>query len=231
MSVEERSVVEERTADSVVESEISEVFVEVEDVASKEETVEEIGVSVARITMSRVRQAHSRNFYSHEVELEADKREVKVEEADSEVNERPEVKDVVVAESVADVETTESVEDMVDSADADTGSADDIAVSVEDSDDEAVVVPASVIVTPVYVGVVDASLTATSMVDPVSPSTRSVWELPITVCTETVAPVPSMIWTTETVWTTSVMVESLISSSAISSRRLWNSAWERAWLL
>lgn len=75
-----------------------------------------------------------------------------VEEAESEVRvkERPEGKDVVVvAESVAEVETTESVvEEMVVSADAEIGSADDIAVSVADSDDEAmaVVVPASVIV-------------------------------------------------------------------------------------
>lgn len=148
-----------------------------------------------------------------------------MEEAESEVNERPEVEDVV-AVSVAEVETTESVEDMVDSADADTGSADDIAVAVVVSDDEAVVVPASVIVTPVYVEVEDAFLTTTSMVEPVSPSTRSVWELPVLVCTETVAPLPSTIWTTEMVWTTSVMVESLGFRSASSSRRLWNSAWE-----
>lgn len=82
------------------------------------------------------------------VELEADRSEVKVEEAESEVNERPEDKDVV-AESVADVETTESVEDVVDSADAETGSADEMAVSVADSDDKVVVVPASVMVAPV----------------------------------------------------------------------------------
>lgn len=48
VSVEERRVVEEAVADSVEESEISEVFVEVKDVASKEETVEEIGARVAK---------------------------------------------------------------------------------------------------------------------------------------------------------------------------------------
>lgn len=71
-----------------------------------------------------------------------------MEEVESEVNERLEDKDVVAVSVVAEVETTESVEDVVDSSDADIGSADDIAVAVAVSDDEAVVVPASVIVTP-----------------------------------------------------------------------------------
>lgn len=155
---------------------------------------------------------------------------MKVEEAESEVNGRPEDKDAV-AESVADVKTSESVEDVVDSANTDTGSADEMAVSVADSDDKVVVVPASVMVAPVLVGVVDTSLKTTSIVDPVSPSIKSVWELPVLVCTETVAPLPSIIWTTEMVWTTSVMVESLGSRSASSSRRLWYSVWERTWLL
>lgn len=48
------------TAESVVDPEISELFVEVKDVASKEEIVEEIGVRVAKLTVSEaLRQAYS----------------------------------------------------------------------------------------------------------------------------------------------------------------------------
>lgn len=121
----------------------------------------------------------------------------------------------MVAEPVEKVEVTEElVEDTVDWGDADMGSADDI------TDAEVAVAPASD-------EVVDASLKATSMVDPVSPSIRSVCELPATVWTERVAPDPSITWITEMVWTTSVMIESLGSSSATSSCwRLWNSACE-----
>lgn len=79
---------------------------------------------------------------SQEVELEADKREVKVNEGKSEVKERAEDMDVTAAESVADVESVEYTEE------ADTGSTEDMAVGVADSEDDAVVVPASVIVAP-----------------------------------------------------------------------------------
>lgn len=165
------------------------------------------------------------------VELEADTREEKVEEGDSEVNARSEGNGVV-AESVAGVVgTTESVADVVDSAGTETGSADEMAVGVADSDDKVVVVPASVMVAPVEASGVDTSLKAMAIVDPVSPSIKSVWELPVLVCTSMVAPLPSTTWTTEMVWTTSVMVEPRGSRAASSSRRLWYSAWERTWRL
>lgn len=112
----------------------------------------------------------------------------------------------------------------------------DVAVSVAvavASDEVSVEAPSA------SVDVATASLKATTRVEPVSASTRSVCELPVKVWAERVAPAPSMIWTTEMVWTTSVMVEPRRSRTAApgSSRRscswswLWNSACERmcAW--
>lgn len=76
------------------------------------------------------------------------------------------------------------VDEMVDSGVMETGSADEIAVAVAEAESVSV-----------SVGV--TSLKATAIVEPVSPSTRSVCELPFTVWAETVAPDPSMNWTTE----------------------------------
>lgn len=79
---------------------------------------------------------------------------------------------------------------------AETGSAVEVAdsVAVAVASDEM-----SVEVVPAPADPVTAFLKATTRVEPVSASTRSVCELPVKVWAEAVAPVPSMIWTTEMV--------------------------------
>lgn len=89
--------------------------------------------------------------------------------------------DVSAADEVA-------VDGMVESGVMEMGSADEIAVAVAVAEAEMAVVSASV-------GVM--SLKATAIVEPVSASSRSVCELPVRVWAETVAPNPSMNWTTE----------------------------------
>lgn len=107
---------------------------------------------------------------------------------------------------------------------AETGSSDEMGVSV--AVDEVVAAPAESEVS-------DTALTPVSMVDPVSASTKLVWGSDAKVCVSMIAPEPSMTWTTEMVCTTSVMVGSPGSRSAVSfsSWRLWNWACERRWLM
>lgn len=78
----------------------------------------------------------------------------------------------------------------------------------------------------------DTTLTLGAMVDPVSASTTLVWGSEAKVCVSMIAPEPSMTWTIEMVCTTSVMVGSPGSRSAVSfsSWRRWNWACERMWL-
>lgn len=75
-----------------------------------------------------------------------------------------------------------SVDETVESEVTETGSAVDTAVT----EDEVVAASAAV-------DVVTASLNITAIVEPVSPSTKSVRELPVTVWAERVAPDPSII--------------------------------------
>lgn len=104
-----------------------------------------------------------------------------------------------------------------------TGSTDEMGVSV--AVDEVVAAPAES-----EVG--DTTFTPGSIVDPVSASTKLVCGSDTKVLVSMMAPEPSMTWTTEMVCTTSVMVGSPESRSAVSfsSWRLWNWACERRWL-
>lgn len=167
------------------------------------------------------------------VELKVELREGKVEEDDKDggrdkVGTRDVVASVVStggrAEVVAVKDASEGLADGgVVSVVAETGSSDTMAVSV--AVDEIVAAAAESEVS-------DTALNPVSMVDPVSASTKLVCGSDAKVCVSMIAPEPSMTWTTEMVCTTSVMVGSPGSRSAVSfsSWRLWNWACERRWL-
>lgn len=164
------------------------------------------------------------------VELKVELREGKVEE----VGGIDKVGTIDVVASVvsgggmeeAEVAVKETSEGLADggvvSEVAETGSTDEMGVSV--AVDE-------VVAAPTESEVSDTALNPVSMVDPVSASSRLVWGSDAKVCVSMIAPEPSMTWTTEMVCTTSVMVGSPESRSAVSfsSWRLWKWACERRW--
>lgn len=169
--------------------------------------------------------------YSHVVELKVELREGKVAE-DGRVGGRDVVASVVASvvspgggeEEVAVNDASEGLAAAgVVSGGAETGSSDEMGVSI--AVDEVVAAPAESEVS-------DTALKLVSMVDPVSASSRLVWGSDAKVCVSMIAPEPSMTWTTEMVCTTSVMVGSPGSRSAVSfsSWRLWKWACERRWL-
>lgn len=168
------------------------------------------------------------------VELKVELREGKAEEDDKDggrdkVGTRDVVASVVstggrAEEEVAVKDVSEGLADGgVVSVVAETGSSDTVGVSVAVDD---------VVAAAAESEVSDTALNPVSMVDPVSASTKLVCGSDANVCVSMIAPEPSMTWTTEMVCTTSVMVGSPESRSAVSfsSWRLWNWACERRWL-
>lgn len=167
--------------------------------------------------------------YLQMVELKVELREGKAEEDDKDegidkVGGSTVVASVGGREEVAVKEVSEGLAaGGVVSEAVETGSTDEMGVSV--AVDEVVAAPAESEVS-------DTALNPVSMVDPVSASSRLVCGSDAKVCVSMIAPEPSMTWTTEMVCTTSVMVGSLGSRSAVSfsSWRLWKWACERRWL-
>lgn len=168
------------------------------------------------------------------VELNVELREGKDEE-DDRVGGRDKVGTIVVA-SVA-VVSPGGREEEVAVKDASEGLAaggvvSEVGETGSSGEMEVSVAADKVVAAPAESEVSDTALTPVSMVDPVSASTKLVCGSDARVCVSMIAPEPSMTWTTEMVCTTSVMVGSPVSRSAVSfsSWRLWKWACERRWL-
>lgn len=168
------------------------------------------------------------------VELKVELREGNVEE-DDKVGGRDKVGTIVVA-SVA-VVSSGGREEEVAVNDASEGLAaggvvSEVGETGSSGEMEVSVAADKVVAAPAESEVSDTALTPVSMVDPVSASTKLVCGSDASVCVSMIAPEPSMTWTTEMVCTTSVMVGSPVSRSAVSfsSWRLWKWACERRWL-
>jgi hypothetical protein len=166
------------------------------------------------------------------VELKVELREGKDEE-DDKVGGTDKVGTIVVASVVS----TGGMEEVVAVNDASEGLAaggvaSEVAETGSSGEMEVSVAADKVVAASAESEVSDTALKLVSMVDPVSASIKLVCGSDAKVCVSMIAPEPSMTWTTEMVCTTSVMVGSPVSRSAVSfsSWRLWNWACERRWL-